>query len=308
MPPSSDIPAGGSCAWRMASSPPAPVPSNRKRRNREPRHGGPGIMIWLPFASAARLPPFAGDAAGWIAPWLVALMVYIAGLAGIGLILIDETLRASENLLADRLTIQVPADASAARIETILAVLRQSSGIRSVHLLTPSETGRLLEAWLGSPGPLAELPVPRLIDVGLDPTAAIDMAKLGTQLGAVVPEIRIDDYRPVVGGLRTRAGPVQALLGAAIGGALLLVAASAAFATGAALAARRSEIELLHLVGADDRQIATPYTARSLAHALIGGGVAAATILATIAALGGAFPLIRLAAPSGGIGPGDWRL
>src|SRR6476619_6333856 len=106
MPPSSDIPAGGSCAWRMAGSPPAPVPLSRNRRNREPRHGGPGIMIRFLFAPAARLPPFAGDAASWTAPWLVALMVYIAGLAGIGLILIDETLRASENLLSGRLTIQ----------------------------------------------------------------------------------------------------------------------------------------------------------------------------------------------------------
>src|SRR3954452_3708256 len=177
-------------------------------------------MIRLPFASTARLPPFASDAASWIAPWLVALMVYVAGLAGIGLILIDETLRASENLLSGRLRIQIPADASAARIETILALLRQTSGIRSVHLLTPSEMGRLLESWLGSPVPLEELPVPRLIDVDLDPAAAIDMAKLGTQLGAVVPEIRLDDYRPVVGGLRAQAWPVQTLLGAAIGGAL----------------------------------------------------------------------------------------
>ena len=221
-------------------------------------------------------------------------MVYIAGLAGIGLILIDETLRASENLLAGRLTIQLPADASAARIETILAVLRQTSGIRSVHLLTPSETGRLLEAWLGSPVSVEELPVPRLIDVGLDPTASIDMAKLGTQLGAVVSEIRIDDYRPVVGGLRARAWPVQALLGAVIGGALLLVAASAAFATGAALAARRSEIELLHLVGADDRQIAKPYAARSLVHALIGGGIATAASSRPSRRLGGTGQLIRL--------------
>ena len=265
-------------------------------------------MIRLPFASMARLPPFAGDMASWIAPWLVALMVYIAGLAGIGLILIDETLRASENLLSGRLTIQVPANASAARIETILAVLRQTSGIRSVHLLTSSETSRLLESWLGSPVPLEELPVPRLIDVEIDPASTIDMPKLATQLGAVVPEIRLDDYRPAVGGLRTRTWAVQALLGAVIGGALLLVATSAAFATGAAFAARRSDIELLHLLGADDRQITQPYTARSLVRALIGCGIAAAATLATVAALGGALPLIRLAAPAGGIGPGDWRL
>ncbi|MGD9615551.1 MAG: cell division protein FtsX [Alphaproteobacteria bacterium] len=265
-------------------------------------------MMRLPFRSAPRLPPLAGGAAGWFAPWLIALMVYVASLAGIGLILVDETLRASENLLARRLTVQVPADASAARVETILAVLRQTPGIRSVHLLSPEETGRLLEPWLGSPVALGELPVPRLIDAGLDPAAALDMAMLRTQLGSVVPEIRLDDHRPVVSGLRTGALPLQALLGAAIGAALLLVAGSAVFATGAALASRLRDIELLHLVGADDRQIARSYAARSLLYGLIGGGIAAAAILATVAALGGTGRLIRVAAPAEGIGLGDWRL
>jgi cell division transport system permease protein len=268
-------------------------------------------MIRVPFHAAPRVPPLAGDASRWFAPWLVALMVYVASLAGIGLILVDETLRASENLLSGRLTVQVPAEASAARVETILAVLRQTPGIRSVHLLTPSETNRLLEPWLGSPVPMEELPVPQLIDVSLDP-AALDMAKLKQQLASVVPEIRIDDYGPVVGGLRARARPAQALLGAAIGGALLLVAALAVFATNAALTARRSDVELLHLIGADDRQIARPYAARSLVYGLIGGGIAAAATLASIAALDSSFgdtgQLIRLAAPAEGIGLDDWRL
>ena len=133
---------------------------------------------------------------------------------------------------------------------------------------------------------------------------------LGTQLAAVVPEIRIDDYSPVVGGLHARARPLQALLGAAIGAALLLVAASAVFATGAALASRRTDIELLHLVGADDRQIARPYAARSLVHGLVGGGIAAAAILATVAALGDALADRCCASPlrPEGIGLGDWRL
>src|SRR3954451_18623172 len=226
-------------------------------------------MIRIPFRAAPRIPWLSSNAASWFAPWLVALMVYIASLAGIGLILVDGMLYASETLLSGRLTVQVPADASTARVETILAVLRQTPGITSVHLLTPSETSRLLEPWLGSPVPLEELPVPRLIDVGFDPAAAIDMAKLRTQLTSIVPEIRLDDYSPVVGGLRARARPVQALLGAAIGGTLLLVAALAVFATGAALAARRSDVELFHLIGAYDRQIASRYAVRSLIASLI---------------------------------------
>ena len=265
-------------------------------------------MIRVPFLAAPGVPPFAGDAARWLAPWFVALMVYVAGLAGIGLILIDETLRASETLLAGRMTVQVPAETSAARVETIVAVLRQTTGIRSVHLLTPSETSRLLEPWLGSAVPLEELPVPQLIDAGIEPVGAVDLGKLRQQLASVVPEIRIDEYGPVTRGLRARAGPVQALLGAAISGALLLVAALATFATAAAVAARRSDIELLHLLGADDRQIARPFATRALAYGLIGGGIATAAIAATVPLLGGTGPLIRLAAPTEGIGLGDWRL
>lgn len=264
-------------------------------------------MIRLPFRSAPRVPPLARDPARWFAPWLVALMVYVASLAGTGLILLDETLRAAETLLSARLTVQIPADASPAQIETILAALRQTQGVRSVHLLTPSEMGRLLESWLGSPVPLQELPVPRLIDAAIDP-ATIDAVMLAKQLASVAPDIRLDDYRPVAGGLRAGARPVQALLGAAIAGALLLVAALTVFATNAALAARRSDIEQLNLIGADDRQIARRYAVRWLIRGLGGGGIAAAAMVVTVAALGNLGPLIRLAAPIRGIGPGDWRL
>jgi cell division transport system permease protein len=277
-------------------------------RRHHPEHHDSVFMIRVPFRAARRLPRLAGDRAGRLAPWLVALMIYVAGLAGIGLILVDETLRGSESLLSGRLTVQVPAEASAARIETVLAVLRQTPGIRSVRLLTAAETSRLLEPWLGAPVSLEALPVPRLIDAGLDPAIPLDMARLGQQLASVAPGIRIDDHRPVAAGLRARALPLQALLGAAIGSALLLVAAVAAFATGAALAARRSDIELLHLIGADDRQIGRPYTVRALVQGLIGAGIAAAAILASVAALGDSGQVVRPAAPVEGMGPGDWRL
>jgi cell division transport system permease protein len=266
-------------------------------------------MIRVPFlAPPPRVPPLSGDAGRWLAPWLVALMLYVAGLAGIGLILLDESLRASETLLAGRLTVQVPAEASTARVETIVAALRQTPGIRSVHPLTASEIGRLLEPWLGSPMPLEDLPVPQLIDVRLDPDGAVEMATLRNRLVSVVPEIRIDEYGPVIGELRARSRRAQVLLGAAIAGALLLVAALAVFTTKAALAARLSDVELLHLLGADDRLIARPYAGRSLVYGLIGGGIAAAAVAATVTALGGAGQMIRLAAPVEGIALDDWRL
>jgi cell division transport system permease protein len=235
-------------------------------------------------------------------------MVYLAILAGLGLVIVDEMLRKSDNLLAAGLTVQVPAEASEARIQTVLAVLRQTPGIGSVHLMTAAETGRLLEPWLGSPVPVEELPVPRLIEVGVGRGAAVDLTRLKEQLTAVVPEIRVDDYIPATDRLRAGARPLQALLGAAIAGSLLLIMVLAVFTTRAALAARGSDIELLHLLGAGDREIAHGYAARSLRHGLIGGGIGAAAAIATLAALHGSGQVIRPAAPVEAVGFGDWRL
>src|SRR4051794_38648499 len=247
---------------------PRPAHSTRQLGMRHLRTRHPGtcrsgtgdwrMLMRVPFRSPPRLSPLAGDATRWLAPFLVAAMIYVAGLAGIGLILVDQTLRAVQDALAGRVTVQVPAEASAARLQTVLAVLHQTQGIRSVRLLSPEQTGRLLEPWLGSPVAVEKLPMPRLIDAEFDRTAAIDLTLLGTQVAAVVPDIRIDDYGPVVGELHARARPLQALFGAAIGAALLLVAALAVFATGAALASQQTDNELLRLVGAEDRQLARP--------------------------------------------------
>jgi cell division transport system permease protein len=258
------------------------------------RSAPPGVMIGR-------------DDALRFVPWLIALMVYVATLASIGLLVLEDGVRAAENLLASRLTVQVPADASAARVQTVLAVLRQTSGARSAQLLTPAETSRLLQPWLGSAAAYEGLPVPRVIDVRIDPGAVIDIAKLKQQLAGVVPEVRLDDHRAYLAARRGAAHPLQGLLGGAIGAALLLVSLSAGFATGAALTARRSDIELLHLLGAADRDIARPYARRSLLHALTGAGIGALAVLATIAVLDRGLP-IRPGAEEATIGFGDWRL
>ena len=263
-------------------------------------------MIRLPFRSAPRLLPLGRDDARHVAPWLAGLMVYVASAAGIGLILVDDRRRADDELLARTLTVQVPAEASPARLQTVVAVLRQVRGVRSVQLLTPEATGRLLEPWLGAPVPGEQLPVPRLIDVAVERGDTVDMATLRQQVAAVVPEVRVDDNRPFLRDLHVRAGSLQALLGASIGATLLLMALLAVFTTAAALTARRTEIELLHLLGAADRDIAMPCAMRSLRHGLIGGGIGAAALFAALAVLGDG-GLLRLEAPRAALGWADWR-
>ena len=265
-------------------------------------------MIRFPFRAAPRLPLAGRDDAPLFSALIAAVIVYVAGCAGIGFLMVHDRLRAAEDLLAYRLTVQLPADVSPARLQTLLAVLRQTSGIRSVHLLTASETGRLLEPWLGSPVPAAELPVPRLIDAGVERDAAVDVALLKQRLAGVVPELRLDDHRPALAGLRDGARPLQAVLAIAIAVGLLLAGLWSGLATRAALRARRSDVELLHLLGAGDRDLARVYARRPLRDAAIGAALGSAAIVATLAALDGAGPVGPAAAAAAGAAIADWRV
>jgi cell division transport system permease protein len=197
-------------------------------------------MIGSPAARAGRELPLGPDESARFVPWVVALMVYLAALGGVGLIALDDTLRASEQVLATTLTLQVPAETSNARLETVLALLRQTAGIESVHLLEPAETARLLEPWLGPAVPLDALPVPRLIDLRTGPTREIDVAALRTHLAAVVPDARLDDRLPLPKGMGAAARRIEGILVGGIAVALLLVAASAVFAVRTALTAARA--------------------------------------------------------------------
>jgi len=269
-------------------------------------------MIGFRFGAARRDLPLGHDEAARFLPWVVALMVYVAGLGGIGLIALDETVRAAERSLATSLTLQVPPDTSKARMETVLALLGQTKGIQSANLLDPKELARLLEPWLGPKVPLDELPVPRLIDLQIDPAGPPDLAALRQQLASVVPEARLDDHRPWLAGARAAARRGESVLALVIAAALGLIALSTVFAVRATLRAERSVVELVHLLGAADAAIARRFTMRALTLGLIGGIAGAAAAFLTLAALGGAGSVVQLAAPPGApdtvAGIADWRV
>jgi cell division transport system permease protein len=265
-------------------------------------------MIGYRFPGARRGLLLGPDKGARFLPWVLALMVYVAGLGGAGLIVANDTLHDSGQALATTLTLQVPAETSKARIETVLALLRQTAGITSVHLLEPAETARLLEPWLGPAVPIDELPAPRLIDLRSDPGGGPDLAALRIQLATVVPEARLDDQPPWPKGMRGAAHRIEGILAAGIVVAVLLVAASAAFAVRAAFSADRSTAELLHVLGAADSAIARPLAIRALWLGLLGGVIGAVAVLLTIVVIGDAGSLLQLRTPSTAGGIADWRV
>jgi cell division transport system permease protein len=199
-----------------------------------------------------------------------ALVAYVAAMMGIGLLGLSDMLGEANRLQAGVLTLQLPADTSAARTEMALAVLRQTPGITGARLVEPAETKRLLEPWLGPSVPLDQLPLPRLVDLRIAPDAAIDFAALRQQLTSVAPGAELEE-RPAEDEERrtaVRHAEVSLVLGLFV--VAVLGVKSLLLAIWGHLARHQQAIELLHLLGADDADIAARFQRQALLHGLVG--------------------------------------
>ncbi len=227
-----------------------------------------------------------------------ALIAYVATMMGIGLLGLSDMLGEWNRLQAGVFTLQLPADTSAARTEMALAVLRQTPGIAGARLVEPAETKRLLEPWLGPSVPINRLPLPRLVDLRTAPNAVIDFAALRQKLTSVAPGAELEERGVRDDGSWTvvrnaRGALVLALLVVAMLGVTSLV-----FAIGGHLARHQHAMGLLHLLGADDGDIAARFQIDALWFGLLGGAGGA---------VGGALTVIWVG--HGGLSHfADWRV
>ena len=173
-----------------------------------------------------------------------------------------------------------PQDAQAATL-----LVQSVEGVDGARRLSEAEISVLLEPTFGSRGLPADLPVPRLIAV----TAAPEAGDIGRALTTVLEEA---GYTAAVDSHSAWAGDVRRMLGTARLVALGIVALLAstaiaviAFATHAALLARRDIVDVLHIAGARDRFIAALFERRFWLLGLRAGTVGALVALASVALL-----------------------
>lgn len=203
------------------------------------------------------------------------------------------------------LTVEVPAEddpaVQAAKTAAVLALLRADPAIERAEALDRARAQALLAPWLGAAA-LGALPLPDLIDARLRKGSKPDLPALQARLEAAAPGARADDHARWLSGflaLARAAGIVAFVVTAAVA---LAAAGAVGFATRAGLAMHRDAVDLLHLVGAEDRYIAFQFARAALRLALAGsalgtGGGAAVLALAhwTATASGTlAFPLPAL--------------
>ncbi|MGR6330676.1 cell division protein FtsX [Sphingomonas sp. XXL09] len=240
--------------------------------------------------------------------WVMAIMLFLtllAAAAGLGTRRSANTL---ERQIAGRLTVQVVEGAPAVRDRlagAIVAALRATPGVRRVQLVDRAALTRLLAPWLGEASSDADLPIPAMIDVDLAPGGNADtVAGIARRISASSRVDRHASWMSPVSGLLTT------LTWLALGLVVLMLSAMAAvvvLAARAGLETHRATIEVMHMLGSTDVQVARLFQRRIARDAALGaaaGGIAALAVLALIAARIAALGSELLGAAT--LATGDW--
>jgi cell division transport system permease protein len=222
-------------------------------------------------------------------PWVIAIMMFLTVLAAAaGLGLAGAATRLHDQI-GSRITIQVVEANPQLRqqqAEVAIAAVRPLPGVIDVRQVPQEEIQDLLEPWIGAGGLEGDLPVPALIDVDLTAEGRAGLDRLRAAVAAVAPAARVDDNAQWLAPLASLIGALKWL---AAGLVMLMVGATAAtvvLAARAALDTHRGTIEILHLMGATDVQVARLFQRRIALDALFGGLVGFILAGAVLIAIG----------------------
>ncbi|TDN82938.1 cell division protein FtsX [Stakelama pacifica] len=244
--------------------------------------------------------------------WIMAIMVFLTVLAAGSGLAIRNGVTALDSALSARLTVQVAeADAALRDRETaaIIARLKAMPMVRNVEQVPPQRLRALLQPWLGSDGLDKDIALPSMIDVDLVSADAATIAHIRAAARQISDAILVDPHAAWL-------SPVRDLFAALGWSALSIVVLT----TGATMAivllgartgldTHRDTIDVLHMLGSTDRQVARLFERRIAFETLIGGAIGAVAALCLIRAL-----QLRFAAPDAQLldamtlGAADWAM
>lgn len=248
-------------------------------------------------------------------PWVIAIMVALTVVAAAAGLALANTVSSASDELAGGVTVQIVEANPVERERQARAAarrLKETPGVVDARVVSTAEIEALIEPWLGAPGSGVDdqIPIPAMVDARL--REAVDGETLGAlrrMVREVAPAARVDAQStwltPVfaaIDSLQWLAFTLVALLGVALAAAVLLAVRNA-------LGANRDTIEIVHLLGGTDRQIARIFQ-RSIGFDAAGGGaVGLALGLVAVLFLGSRFSSLGAGLVSGGaLGWLDWVL
>jgi len=236
--------------------------------------------IWTPGPEARLLP--AGKLHGPTVSVMAIMTFAMIIVAAAGLALANAAGIVTSGT-QNRYVVEIPA-ASAAELPKAIAAAR-SMPVRSATAVPESEMRKTLERWLGEAAKSSDLPVPALVTLELGPEA--DVAAIGAKVGTAAPGARLlsesAELQPLLRSIR-------ALQWLALGLVLLMAIATAAaivLAARGALDTHRSTIDIMHGIGATDRQLTRLFERKIAVDAIAGAATGTATAILVLIFIGG---------------------
>ena len=215
--------------------------------------------------------------------FVVAALCFLAALAALSAKSTYGAARAWTAEVEGELTVTLQ-DVDRRAAEDARKLIEKTDGVTSAHLLTKEEIDELLEPNFGSRGLPDSLPLPQLIAV----TADSHVPDMGPALQRVLSEAgydsAVDEHADWAGDVRRVLAITRLIALTAVALLASTAVAVIAFATHAALLARRDIVDVLHLSGARDRFIASLFERRFWVLGLRAGSVGALLALGASAA------------------------
>ena len=244
-------------------------------------------------------------------PWVIAIMVALTVVAASGALALSNMVSTARGDVAGRATVQViePDPARrAAQVERIETVLAQDPSVAGFRVIPDADIAELLEPWLGTDEEMEAVPLPALIDLELRGRSDRQVyERLEAALKEVAPQARIDAQAdwlaPVLSALSALKWMALALI-AMLG---FVAAAAVWLAARNALGGNRDTIEIVHLLGGSDDQIARIFQRSILLDAIAGGTLGLVAGGAAVLLLGRQFSALQSGMVAGGsLSALDW--
>lgn len=182
--------------------------------------------------------------------------------------------------LENSLTIEISAQTKDEKMHTkeemqeiqnkISTIIKGMPSVQTFKVLQNDDIQSLISPWLGDDLKLANLPLPGLISVELKSNENFALAKLRGEMAAISPDIHVDAHEDWLSSILQLTGGLQfagLLITFVIG---LTTIAAVAGAVRSRMAIHRADVELLHLMGANDIYITKQFQRHAMILALHG--------------------------------------
>ena len=212
---------------------------------------------------------------------LMALMTFLATVTLAGALGLNDMASRWSSGLENKLTIEIPAEDGQDNIrspedirdlaEKAEKALNDLQAVQRADILSDDDIQALITPWLGEDTPLDDLPMPGMLEVEMSGNDKDALSQIKDTLRKISPDIQADGHEDWLNDILRMTGALQILtliVTLIIGGTTITAIAGAVRAR---MAIHKSDVELLHLMGASDEYITRQFQRHAFILAVKGG-------------------------------------